>query len=95
VRRVHIPQLGHVRVPQVRLPIPDAVRSRVPDPANNRLLLYGGLAGLAAVGAIGWPVAGAVAAGSYIAEHRAKTKIHEESAQQIGGQMPAGASNAA
>ena len=74
VRHLPVPRMGvgHVAVPKVSLPIPDQVRNRFPDPVDNRLLWYGGLAGLAAVGVIGWPVAGVVAAGAYVAEHRAR-----------------------
>lgn len=77
VRHVHLPQVdvSHVPVPSVH--VPDQVRRMVPDPANNRLLWYGGLAGLAAFGVIGWPVAGVVAAATYVAEHRAKVALHE------------------
>lgn len=74
VRHVPVPRIGvgHVPVPKVSLPLPDQVRSRLPDPVDNRLLWWGGLAGLAAVGVIGWPVAGVVAAGTYVAEQRAR-----------------------
>ena len=76
VRHVPVPRLGvgHVAVPKVSVPIPEQLR-HVPNPADNKLLWYGGLAGLAAVGVIGWPVAGVVAAGSYVAEHRARSAI--------------------
>jgi hypothetical protein len=80
VRHIPMPriEMAHVPVPHVHLPVPDAVRSRLPEPTTNRLVWYGGLAGLAAFGVIGWPVAGVVAAGTYVAEHRAKAAMHEE-----------------
>lgn len=94
VRHVALPQVrvGHVPVPRVHvpaphlhLPLPEAVRSRVPDPAANRVLWYGGLAGLAAFGVIGWPVAGVVAAGTYVAEHRAMAALHAADTKAKGG----------
>jgi hypothetical protein len=87
VRHLHVPQVGHV--PHVHLPVPDAVRRRVPDPAGNRLIWYGGLAGLAAFGIIGWPVAGVVAAGTYVAEHRARAAMQEASPEHDGGEQKA------
>lgn len=79
VRHIPVPRLGvgHVPVPKVYVPGTDTVRRHLPDPAGNRVLWYGGLAGLAAVGVIGWPVAGVVAAGTYVAEHRARAAAHE------------------
>jgi hypothetical protein len=76
VRRLPLPAIGvrHVPVPHV----PDAVRSRLPEPTTNRVVWYGGLAGLAALGVIDWPVAGVVAAGTYVATRRAKSAMEEE-----------------
>jgi hypothetical protein len=80
VRHIPVPSIAmaHVPVPHIHVPVPDAVRDRLPEPTTNRLVWYGGLAGLAAFGVIGWPVAGVVAAGTYVAEHRAKAAMHEE-----------------
>lgn len=80
VRHVPLPRIDvtHVPVPHMRLPVSDAVRSRLPEPSTNRLLWFGGLAGLAALGVIEWPVAGVVAAGTYVAERRAKAARHDE-----------------
>jgi hypothetical protein len=39
------------------------------------VLWYGGLAALAALDVLEWPVAAAVAAGSYVAEQRAKSVL--------------------
>ena len=85
IRHLRLPQvdLRRMPVPGVHLPevnVPEGVRRLVPDAANNRLLWYGGLAGLAAVGVIGWPVAGVVAAGTYVAELRAKSAMHQSGA---------------
>jgi hypothetical protein len=58
------------------------MRARLPEMSRNRLLWWGGLAGLAAFGVIDWPVAGVVAAGTYIATRGAKEAAHEEVAAQ-------------
>ena len=80
VHRIPLPsiQTAYVPVPHVHVPVPDAMRSRLPDPATNRLLWYGGLAGLAVLDVIAWPVAGVVAAGTYVAERTAKATMHRE-----------------
>ena len=89
VRHLPVPRVGvgHVPVPKMSLPIPDQVRQHLPDPVDNRVLWYGGLAGLAAVGVIGWPVAGVVAAGTYVAEHRARHWLagHEDGGAATNG----------
>jgi len=79
---VLVPQM-HVRhlpvrvpaVPSVRVPVPGVVRDRLPDGNTNRALWWGGLAVLAAAEVISWPVAGVVAAGSYVAERQAKDAV--------------------
>ncbi|MGZ4619770.1 MAG: hypothetical protein ACXV3F_13925 [Frankiaceae bacterium] len=48
------------------MPIPSVTADR------GRLVWWGGLAGAAALGVLDWPVAAAVAAGTYIAERRAR-----------------------
>jgi hypothetical protein len=91
VRRVPLPNVGvrhvpvpHVSVPHVPVPhVPEAVRSRIPEPTTNRVLWLGGLAGLAAFGVIDWPVAGVVAAGTYVATRRAKAAMEEEREKEL------------
>lgn len=98
VRVRHIPlpriEMGHVPVPRVYVPVPDVVRSRLPEPTNNRLIWFGGLAGLAALGVIGWPVAGVVAAGMYVAERRAKAAMYQELAAAAGAELTEPAAHA-
>ncbi|MEV8511775.1 hypothetical protein [Dactylosporangium sp. NPDC051484] len=73
--------LAHIRVPVVHLPMPSArpliaearwvlkaVASTLPPP--SRMLYYGGVGALAALGVIEWPVAGALAVGLWIAGRR-------------------------
>jgi hypothetical protein len=55
-----------VPVPRVRIPAPPV--TGVP----GRVLWWGGLATVAAVGVLDWPVAAAIAAGTYVAERRAR-----------------------
>ena len=74
----HVP----VQVPSVHVPMPGAMRDRLPDVTTNRVLWWGGLAVLAATEVISWPVAGVVAAGTYVAERRAKAAVHEHSADE-------------
>jgi hypothetical protein len=50
----------------VRLPWP-------PPAPSSQVLWWGGLAGVAVLGVIEWPVAAAVAAGTWVAEHRARS----------------------
>lgn len=73
VHQVRLPAVG---VPHV--PVPDLVRHAVPGRRASRVLWFGGLAGLAAVGVIGWPVAGVVAVGTYAAERWARAGLREE-----------------
>jgi hypothetical protein len=79
VRHVPLPRMGAVSMPSLpsmKVPGPTAVRERMPEP--KRMVWFGGLAGLAALGVIHWPVAGVVAVGTYVAERRAKDAIREE-----------------
>ena len=85
MRHVHLPRVEVVSVPMPSVHVPDQIRRMVPNPVNNRLLWYGGLAGLAAFGVIGWPVAGVVAAGTYVAEHRAKAAVHHDGDRGLTG----------
>jgi hypothetical protein len=50
-----------------RVPVP-----RMPTGKAGRVLWWGGLAAVAAVGVVDWPVAALVAAGSWVAEQYAK-----------------------
>ena len=63
---VHVPHAG---VPHLRVPGLAAIGS---GSTPGRLLWLGGLAAVAALGVIDWPVAAVVAAGSYVAEQRAR-----------------------
>ena len=72
----HVP----VQVPSVHMPMAGSVRDRLPDVTTNRVLWWGGLALLAATDVISWPVAGVVAAGTYVAERRVKAAMQEHSA---------------
>ena len=71
----HVP----VMVPSVHVPMPGPVRDRLPDVTTNRVLWWGGLAALAVTEVISWPVAGVVAAGTYVAERRAKAAMAQRS----------------
>jgi hypothetical protein len=74
LRRLPLPRLGvtHVPVPRMSLSARDSEPRQLPDRETGRWLWYGGLAGLAVVGVIEWPVAGVVAAGTYLVERRAR-----------------------
>jgi len=80
VPEVHVQQ---VHVPGVRLPVPDAVSRRVPHRVGGRVIWFGGLAGLAAVGVIAWPVAGVVAAGTWAAERWARAGLRDDLSAQL------------
>ncbi|GAA2596108.1 hypothetical protein GCM10010399_28370 [Dactylosporangium fulvum] len=54
----------------------------VPLPEPRRLLYYGGIGALAALGILEWPVAAVAAAGVWIATH---TDGHEEAARRAAG----------
>jgi hypothetical protein len=62
--------LGGFRVPL----LPDIINGINPQ----RLLWLGGLASVAAIGIIEWPVALAIGTGSYIAEHLARQDIQRD-----------------
>ncbi|MGZ4427669.1 MAG: hypothetical protein ACXVW2_09770 [Nocardioidaceae bacterium] len=61
-------------LPRPRLGLPSA--SGVP----GRVLWLGGLGTLAVVGALDWPVAVAIAAGTWVAEQRARERLQAEEA---------------
>jgi hypothetical protein len=77
VPEMHVRQVP-VPVPNVRLPMPESVRDRLPEVTPGRMLWWGGLVALAATDLISWPVAGVVAVGVYVAERssRAATPAH-------------------
>ena len=80
IRRLPLPRVGvgHMPVPRVYAPVRHAVESRLPERSTNRLVWFGGLAGLAVFGVIDWPVAAVVAAGTYVAERRAEAAVAHE-----------------
>ncbi|MGZ4627871.1 hypothetical protein [Oryzihumus sp.] len=80
VRHVPLPEvhMSGVSVPGVHVSVPHALQPRLPEATTNRVLWFGGLAALAAMDVITWPVAGVVAAGSYIAERRARAGLAEK-----------------
>lgn len=83
IARVPLPSVHLARVPIPRVPVPHlTVRplsvSHLPGAprptirgSRGRWLWWGGLAGAAGLGVIEWPVAAAVAIGSYVAERAA------------------------
>lgn len=64
-----------LRTPSVGLP---AIGLPSLNSVPGRVLWLGGLGAFAALGAIDWPVAVAVAAGTWVAEQRAKERLREE-----------------
>jgi hypothetical protein len=65
-----------VRPPSIGLPNVNSVPGRV--------LWFGGLGTLAVVGALDWPVAVAIAAGTWVAEQRAKERLRQEQESRQG-----------
>lgn len=63
-----------LRPPHVGLPNVNSVPGRV--------LWLGGLGAMAALGALDWPVALAIAAGTWVAEQRAKERLRQEQEPQ-------------
>jgi len=78
---IHVPiltvRVAHVGVPQLSLPRP-----------SGRYLWWGGLAGAAVLGVLDWPVAAAVAIGSYLAERRATQAIKARADEGAAGITP-------
>ena len=64
----------HARVPMPSIGLPAA--SSVP----GRVLWLGGLGALAVFGAVDWPVVVVVAAGTWVAEQRARERLEREEA---------------
>jgi hypothetical protein len=62
----------HTRVPTPSIGLPNV--NSVP----GRVLWFGGLGTLAVVGALDWPVAVAIAAGTWVAEQRARERLRQE-----------------
>ncbi len=50
-------------------------RIGIPGGRAGAILWWGGLAGVAALGVVDWPVVGLVAAGTWVAEQRAQQSI--------------------
>lgn len=73
VRHVPVPKVGTPHLSGVHIP-----QARVTLPSREKLVWFGGLAGLAALGVVSWPVAGVVAAGTYAAERFARESAHEQ-----------------
>ncbi|WP_116204682.1 hypothetical protein [Amycolatopsis circi] len=65
------PEQNAVKLGGLRLPLP-------PVPAPKRALWWGGLAALAAVGVLEWPVAVVVGAGSYVAERLSREDVRKD-----------------
>jgi hypothetical protein len=57
-----------LRIGGIRLPLPALSLPAMPATVPKRALWWGGLAALAVVGVVEWPVAAVVGAGSYVAE---------------------------
>ncbi len=74
--RVRAPHMPHVSMPSPRATAQQAVRAaevvRSTLPPPERLVYYGGLGVLAAVGVLEWPVAAAVGAGVWLAGRRTR-----------------------
>lgn len=73
---VHVPS---VHVPGVHMPGTGRLMPHVdPRSLRGRALWIGGLGGLAVIGVLDWPVAAAVAAGTWVAEQRARAYVRDE-----------------
>lgn len=75
-RGVTIPVLHTTVRPPVSIALPSW--NSVP----GRVMWLGGLGAFAALGAIDWPVAVAIAAGTWVAEQRARERLREEEARK-------------
>lgn len=82
-------QVPHISMPQVSMPR-IAMLERVPRPPMppasslpGRLIWVGGLGAVAAFGVIDWPVAAAVAAGTWVAEQRAREQRRAGQAKAV------------
>jgi len=99
VRHVPLPEVHtpSVHVPSVHVPGVHirTVHPHVPGDNTNRILWFGGLAALAALDVIAWPVAGVVAAATYIAERSARASLREQPHVEEGLESKRGAGVAA
>jgi hypothetical protein len=84
-------RMWHLRLPRLRLPHLPVPRMPMPpmpplpsmpridmNERAGKVMWYGGLAALAVLGVIEWPVAAVVAAGSYVAERRAAARSNAQ-----------------
>lgn len=79
-------QGGGIHLPSV--PVPH-VHVAMPTGTAGRVLWWGGLATVAALGVVDWPVAVLVGAGSWVAEQYAKASQRPEGERSAGqGQAP-------
>lgn len=77
---------GGVTIPVLHTTVRPPVSISLPswNSTSGRVLWLGGLGAFAAFGAIDWPVAVAIAAGTWVAEQRAKERLREEEARKEG-----------
>lgn len=59
----------------VPVPVP---RIRMPGGAAGNVIWWGGLAAVAALGVVDWPVAAIVAAGTWVAEQQSRQAAEEQ-----------------
>jgi len=80
-------------VVNVRVPRPPRPHLGLPPAGSmpGRVLWLGGLGTLAVVGALDWPVAVAIAAGTWVAEQRARERLRAEQAAHTGPDIGANA----
>lgn len=73
---------GGVTIPVLHTTVRPPVSIALPslNSVPGRVMWLGGLGAFAALGAIDWPVAVAIAAGTWVAEQRAKERLREEGA---------------
>jgi hypothetical protein len=94
--------MPHLRVPVVHVGAPSArsviaraqwtartIASAVPQP--KRLLYYGGVGALAALGILEWPVAATVAVGVWVATHNGQRGEGQRGERRSQAESPAGA----
>lgn len=73
------PKSGGVTLPVIHTTIrPPGLSLPSASGVPGRVLWLGGLGTLAVVGALDWPVAVAIAAGTWVAEQRAKERLRQE-----------------
>ncbi len=78
---------GGVTIPVLHTTVRPPVSIALPswNSVPGRVMWLGGLGAFAALGAIDWPVAVAIAAGTWVAEQRAKERLREEEARKKEG----------